>query len=123
MPGDAQTTITARVDLTDIADLTDPQQADLIKTNAQELTGDWKVYPNRTPLTRLKSSSHAGIAPTQLLGEALFQGGFKGLVTFSAAIAHYKNLVVFPQHLIGSRCSIAYQWTDQHGAVRSLKIP
>ena len=46
---DAYTRITANVYLTDIADLTDPQQADLIFTNAQELTGDWEVYPDRTP--------------------------------------------------------------------------
>jgi hypothetical protein len=56
VPGDAQTTITARVDLTDIADLTDPQQADLIKTNAQELTGDWKVC-------ELSATLRSGSAP------------------------------------------------------------
>jgi hypothetical protein len=124
VPGrDAHTTVTAGVYLTNIADLTDPQQADLIATNAQELTGDWEVYPRRTSPPGSLSTTHTGIAPTQQLGQELFNSGFLGLITFSAAIADFKNLVVFPQRLAGSECSITYTWTERSGQQRYLKIP
>jgi hypothetical protein len=123
VPGDAQTTITVAVDLTDIVDLTDPEQADVLDTNAQELTGDWLIYGSRANPVGSSSTTHTGIAPTQRLGQALFDNGFKGLITFAATIAHYKNLVVFPQRLTGSPCTITYTWTDPSGAARMLRIP
>jgi hypothetical protein len=120
---DAYTRITANVYLTDIADLTDPQQADLIFTNAQELTGDWEVYPDRTPPVGCTSTTNTGLAPTQQLGQEMFNNRFIGFITFSAALAHFKNLVVFPQHLPGSVCTITYSWTDEHGQMQQLQIP
>src|SRR5262249_7238174 len=119
----AQSTITVTVDLTDIVDLTHPEQADLIETNAQELTGDWDKYPTRKPPFGWTSTTHSGMAPTQLLGQALFTARFKGLITFSAAVPYFRNLVVFPQLLLGSGCTVKHEWTDPHGTLQQLKIP
>ena len=120
---DAQTKATVRVYLTDIVDLTHPEQADLIGTNAQELTGDWEVYKDRKPPYGCPSLTHTGIAPTQQLGEALFYSGVKGFITFSAAVPFFKNLVVFPERLAGTPCTLAYEWIDPSGTPQRLQIP
>jgi hypothetical protein len=121
--GLAQTIVTVQAYLTEIADLSNPQQADIIETNAQELTGDWETYSNRYPLPGCSSMTHSGIAPTQRLGEALFKCGLKGFITFSAAVPDFKNLVVFPQRLAGSPCTLAYTWTDPSNITRTQTIP
>jgi hypothetical protein len=53
----------------------------------------------------------------------LFNCGLKGFITFSAVVPDFKNLVVFPQHLAGSGCSLAYAWIDPSGGIQSQTIP
>ncbi len=88
-----------KVVLQQIADLTLVSQQDLIETNAQELTGDWRRYQHRrAPLARIKE--HIGTAPTQDLGEALFAvAGIEGFRALSAKLAYHRNLIVFPDKM------------------------
>ena len=69
-----------------------------LKTNVQELTGDWEYYHTRTPSCPVPSPT--GTAPTQDLGEALFgTPGIEGFRAVSAKVPNQKNLIVFPQKL------------------------
>ena len=63
------------------ADLSTAAAQAALDTTAQELTGDWDGYQSRlmhTPVTE-----PIGIAPTQELGQALFQTGIEGFRCFS----------------------------------------
>ena len=51
-------------------DLTNPANATLIDTNAQELTGDWRGYTLRGPKASVKGP--IGKAPPQEFGEQLY---------------------------------------------------
>jgi RES domain-containing protein len=97
------TVINVQVQLQDIADLTQVSQQTLLATSAQELTGDWYGYQQRSLFTSV--SQPVGTAPTQALGAALFAvSGLEGFLTLSAKLPYHKNLVIFPQKLhSGSR--------------------
>lgn len=117
-------TLPVEVDVQDIADLTHPDQADLINTNAQELTGDWRAYGQRTKPYGCTSSTHTDLSPTQRIGQALFEcGGFQGLKTFSAVKPDRTNLAIFPERLIGTRSKIRYTYVDQGGLWNQMQIP
>jgi hypothetical protein len=80
------------------ADLTQESQQQLLETTAQELTGDWRGYQQRSPATSV--SQPLGVASTQSLGAALFAvPGLEGFRTLSAKLPYYSNMVIFPQKL------------------------
>ena len=92
------TVINVQVQLQDVADLTQVSQQMLLATTAQELTGDWYGYQQRSALTSVSQP----LAPhrPQALGAALFAvNGLEGFLTLSARLPYHKNLVVFPQKL------------------------
>jgi hypothetical protein len=92
------TMLNVQVVLHDVCDLTDVAGAQgPLGTTAQELTGDWEHYQTRGPTTSV--SAPTGIAPTQMLGEALFKTGIEGFRAISAKIACNRTLMVFPQNL------------------------
>jgi RES domain len=111
------TVINVQVQLQDVADLTQVSQQMLLATTAQELTGDWYGYQQRTALTSV--SQPIGTAPTQALGAALFAvNGLEGFLTLSARLPYHKNLVVFPQKLQpGSRVAFHDPATGQQHVI------
>ena len=91
-------TINVRVQLDEVADLSDPGNQTLLDTSAQELTGDWNGYHARSALTSV--SGPLAPAPTQDLGASLnARPMLEGFLTVSAKLPTYRNLVVFPQNL------------------------
>ena len=107
------------VQVSDTADLTHPGEAMVVSTNAQELTGDWLNFTNRSG-----GAPHAGKAPTQEFGEKLFGlGTFKGFVSFSAKLADYKILGVFTERLVPGSDEIKYSYHDGHGVLQTILIP
>jgi hypothetical protein len=96
-------TLNVNVRLHKVADLTDPNEQHRLEISAQELTGDWRGDRYRNPITSV--SLPVGVAPTQLLGQALFGvPDLESFQTVSARIPTQRNLVVFPQKLLrGSR--------------------
>jgi RES domain-containing protein len=111
------------VSLGAISDLTDPAEATVIDTSAQELTGDWRSYATRIPPAGLPAP-HTGTPPTQLLGSALFAlASLQGLVRFSATLPDYKILVVFPDRLKGTPDHLQYSYHDARGAIQVMRIP
>ncbi len=118
-PGRPLVTLPMSLDLTDVIDCTDSLTATMLETNAQELTGDWRAFGNR-PVP----SVHAGRAPTQSLGQALFETGeVKALLNFSARLPDYKILGLFTQRIIGSSCSVRYSYRDLQGELKTIRIP
>jgi hypothetical protein len=86
------------VSLQYIVDLTDVSQQRLVRTNAQELTGDWRAYSYRQPSSSVPRP--VGVAPTQMLGQALFNSpSLEGFLVMSAKLPDHRNLIVFPQKL------------------------
>ena len=86
------------VRLNQVADLTDLTVQNALNTTAQELTGDWRGYQQRSHGTTVKSP--IGLAPTQQLGQSLFAvAGLEGFRTLSARIPYHEALVVFPQKM------------------------
>lgn len=97
-PRQTWTVLNVDVQLQTVADLTQESQQQLLETTAQELTGDWRGYQQRSPATSV--SQPVGVAPTQFLGAALFAvPGLEGFRTLSAKLPYYSNLVIFPQKL------------------------
>ena len=112
------------VNLSDVADLTDPEEAALVATNAQELTGDWVCYTSERRSRYARSPSHTGVAPTQAFGKALFElRTFQGFLSFSAALPDYKILGVFPERLANSSSTLEYTYTDAAGESQRFQIP
>jgi RES domain-containing protein len=116
-PGMAVVTLNVHVILYNVFDLTDVTSAQVLGTNAQELTGDWENYQVRDHTTSV--SQPVGIAPTQELGMALFKAGVEGFRTISARVPYQKVLIVFPDNL-GSRSSLTF--SDPSGTY-SHRIP
>lgn len=106
-----------KVVLQRVADLTLVAQQDLIETTAQELTGDWRGYQQRTA-AGASIQEPGGTAPTQDLGEALFAvPGIEGFRTLSAKLAYQRNLIVFPEKMFkGSRLEF------RDGAAQFLQV-
>ena len=116
-------TLPILVSLSAISDLTDPGEAAVMGTNAQELTGDWRSYATRIPPASA-SAPHTGTPPTQSLGSALFAlGSPQGFVSFSATLPDYKILVVFPDRLMGTADHLQYSYHDVRGALQVKRIP
>ncbi|MEI9989545.1 MAG: RES family NAD+ phosphorylase [Rhizomicrobium sp.] len=103
--------LTAHVNLQRIVDLSDVAAQAHLDVSAQELTGDWHGYRQRSAATQV--SAPVGTAPTQLLGEALHRDGrlLEGFLTVSARLSHHRNLIVFPQHL-STGSTVEYRWNN-----------
>jgi RES domain-containing protein len=87
-PSRTITLLNLSVRLNCVVDLTDAAEQRRIGTTAQELTGGWKQY------------ALSGEAPTQRLGQALFDvAGLEGFLVPSARVETARNLVVFPDKL------------------------
>jgi hypothetical protein len=99
-PSSSWTIINTQVQLSKVANLTDPVPTqEILATTAQELTGDWKGYWLRSARTSV--AGPVGVAPTQALGAALYaSGGFEAFIAISAKIPYQKSSVRFP----GSDC-------------------
>lgn len=97
--------LSVRVVLQNVADISDPTAQVTLSTSVQELTGDWLSFDYRTSSTSV--SAPTGIAPTQHLGLALFKAGIEGFRATSAKLGWHQTLVVFPDNMkIGS--SVVY---------------
>jgi len=82
-PASAPAILNVGVRLQIICDLADQISAQVrLGTTAQELTGDWDGYQLRNLATAVTSPT--GFAPTQELGEALFQMRVEGFRSLSA---------------------------------------
>ena len=101
-------TLTFDVTLHHVADLTDAKQQRRIGTNLQELTGVWDAY------------FPVGTAPTQRLGQALFNTPqIEAFLAPSAARPGARNLILFPEKLVeGSRVEF---FNDETRRVERLK--
>ena len=105
-------TLPILVSLGAIADVTDPAEAMVVETNAQELTGDWRSYATRIPPAG-PSRPHTG-TPPQILGSALFALG---------SLPDYKILIVFPDRLNGTPDYLQYSYHDARGTIQVKRIP
>jgi hypothetical protein len=112
-----------QVRLTAIVDVSDPAQAALIDSNAQELTGDWLGYQQRSSATSVTGPT--GKAPTQDFAEQLFAtcSDVQGILTLSARLPYYRVLVVFPQRLIKGIDHVRYSATDSGGQTQTFEVP
>jgi RES domain-containing protein len=111
------------VQLSAVVDVSNPTQAALLDTNAQELTGDWLGYQQRSPATSVPGP--IGKAPTQDFGEQLFAlcPDVQGLLTLSARLPYYRVLAVFPQRLNKGIDYVRYSITDPAGQLQTFAIP
>lgn len=116
-PRQAWIIVNVTVQLQEVADLTQVSQQSLLATTAQELTGDWYGYQQRSSTTPV--SQPVGTAPTQALGAALFAvPGLEGFLTLSAKLPYHRNLVVFPQKLRqGSQVIFVHPSTGQRHVI------
>ena len=101
--------------LREVVDLSTAAAQASLEITAQELTGDWVGYQSRTPYTRV--SEPIGIAPTQELGEALFQTGVEGFRSVSARVPFNRTLVVFTTNL---RLGSSVVFADDRGTVQRI---
>lgn len=91
--------LNVQVTLQKIADLTQMSEQALLGTNAQELTGDWEGFHRRTPQDSVNQP--VGVAPTQELGQALFDiPDLEGFRSVSARMPARMTLMVFPDKLL-----------------------
>ena len=112
-PQGAWTLLNVQVELQQVADLSDAGEQAKIGTTAQELTGDWRGYMDRSPHTPVVGPT--GPAPTHDLGQALYNvPGLEGFRTVSAKMPTHRNLLVFPSKLrFGSRIVFTHLGTGQ----------
>jgi RES domain-containing protein len=116
-------TLAIQVQLSLVVDLSDPAQATLVDTNAQELTGDWRGYQQRGSATSVAGPT--GKAPTQELGEQLFAlcPTIQGFLTLSARLPYYKILGIFTQRLSTGIDYVRYSITGPSGQSQPIQIP
>ena len=97
-PASPWTILPVTVHLQSIADLARPSQLALLKTTAQEITGDWEANSARTPGDSVNQP--IGTAPTQELGQALHGViDLEGFQSISAKMPTKRTLMVFPDRL------------------------
>jgi RES domain len=109
--------LTVRLQLDAVVDLSTVASQAVLDASAQELTGDWRGYRQRSAATNVGIPT--GTAPTQALGEAIHRDSrrLEGLLTVSAKVPYNRNLVVFPGHL-GPRSFVEYEWDPGNHAFR-----
>lgn len=110
-----------QVTLSAIVDLTDPIAQRTLATNAQELTGDWQGYAQRSAATSIKVP--VGSAPTQDIGDAIYAAGsIEGFKTLSARVPYCASLIVFPDRLRPSS-QVICSYTASDGSTETLALP
>ena len=116
-------TLAIQVYLSSVVDISDPAQAGIIDTNAQELTGDWRGYSQRNPTTPV--SGPTGKAPTQEFGEELFAkcSDVQGFQSLSARLPYYRVLGIFPDRLKKGADYVRYSIPDANGNQQTIEIP
>lgn len=115
------TLVAAQVQLSRVVNLSDPIEQAKIEVDAQLLTGDWRAYQTRTPISSV--SLPVGLAPTQEIGAAVFNDSrlIEGIITVSAKVATHQTLVVFPQNMsIGNY--IQYTYNDGRSPPKIFRI-
>jgi RES domain-containing protein len=116
-PRRAWTILNVNVNLQYVVDLTDPSAQTALDMSAQELTGDWRGYQQRSSGSSVKLP--VGAAPTQLLGASLYSvPRLEGFVTLSAKLPDQMVLVIFTQKLLPT--SKVQFWDPITGHVQSL---
>ena len=113
-PRQAWIIINVDIQLQRVVDLTDVVAVqNLLGTNAQELTGDWRAYGQRSAQTSVTAPT--GRAPTQDLGHALNAvPDLEGFQTLLAKLPYHRNLVIFPHKLMtGSLVQFIHPATGQ----------
>jgi hypothetical protein len=107
-PASSFTTIPIHVQLAAVVDVSDPAEARLLDTNAQELTGDWRGYRQRGSSTSVKGPT--GRAPTQEFGTPVFTTcpDVQGIVTLSARLPYKRILGIFTTRLKLGRDYVSY---------------
>lgn len=96
-PNTSVAVLNVQVTLHEVFDLTDVGSAQVpLDTTAQELTGDWRGYQVRSPLTSIPGP--VGMAPTQELGLAISGTGIEGFQTISATVPACRVLVILPRN-------------------------
>jgi hypothetical protein len=104
------------VDLEAAANLTTDEEAGLISTNAQELTGDWRSYSHRSAASGPgPSSPHSGDELSRL-------GKHQALVSFAATVPDYKILAAFVERLKGTSSCLRYSYHDERGKVQMIEL-
>jgi hypothetical protein len=107
-PAASYLVISVRVDLKNVVCLEDGASCDELVTTAQELTGDWDGYFHRQTSKVPYLTQPTGIAPTQHLGEVLFNTlvttqartvRVDGFTSISAKVPNSRTLVVFPENM------------------------
>ena len=121
-PSKSFSSIAISVQLTDVVDFTIPEEAELVSTNAQELTGDWRGYTQRNALTSV--SGFTGKAPTQALGEHLYARcpEVKGFISISARVPYYRILGIFSKRLTPGFDRLQYTLGESE-ASKLIKFP
>ncbi|MEO8660083.1 MAG: RES domain-containing protein [Bryobacteraceae bacterium] len=122
-PTGAKVSLPVQVKLTAIVDLSDPAEAKVVDTNAQELTGDWLGYQQRSAATTVTGPT--GLAPTQEFGKQLFSlcPGVRGFLSLSARLPYHRILAIFPQRLQPGIDSVSYAYLDSSGQIQAIQIP
>jgi hypothetical protein len=112
-PQGSWTLLNVQVTLQHIADLSDVVEQMKIGTSAQELTGDWRGYLERSSRTPVRG--HTGPAPSQDLGQALYNvPSLEGFRAISSRMPMHRTLIVFPNKLRqGSRIVFTHPATGQ----------
>lgn len=78
-----------KADMGNVLDLTVPEVREMLGTNIQELTGDWKHM-----------NAEEQDAPTQILGQAAFDSGLIHAIRYPSKIDVSKaNLVIFKERI------------------------
>lgn len=107
-PFGSWTVVPVNVGLRKVLDLTDATTQTALKTNYQEVTGDWQGYTLRPLYNSTVFGTGTGAAPTQDLGKHLKRNGFDGVLTASAKVPYKRNVVISPDNLRGSGGSYEY---------------
>jgi RES domain-containing protein len=121
-PHASYTILNAQVQLRNVLDLTDAARCQtLLRTNAQELTGDWRAYHRRNDTHSVPAP--LGVAPTQELGAAIHEcQQFAGFLAISAKFPYKMVLGVFPDR-IPEGDFVRYSYTDAAGQKQIFNVP
>ncbi len=122
-PAHSWAIVNAKVKLKHIVDLTDDLMVQVaLGTTAQELTGDWRGYELRNEDTSVPSPK--GLAPTQLLGAALYEKSplLQGFISISARVPYSRIICVFPRRLARGSF-VKFEYTDAAGVKHAYSLP
>ena len=107
-PQHAWVVLNVEVQLNRVVDLSQGSQRRLIRTTAQELTGDWRGYAARNPNANSGPPFWTRI-PTQRLGAALLSvRGVEWFLSYSAKAPNRRTLALFPTKLRQSRSFVRF---------------